>query len=140
MNKMRYSKFCGINVLLACFGLSFLAACGGDKSSGPQLELSTEGIQTTYVLGSAPGTAQIALRNIGDEVLTFSLGGTAFWVSAANATSGEVVPGEKRSFNSPWNARSRETLRERSRSVETSAAMQALPRPCAAKPLRLRWC
>ncbi len=94
-NKMKHSrlKFGGINVLLACFGLSFLAACGGDESDGPQLELSTEAIQTTYVLGSAPAAAQIALRNIGDEVLTFSLGGTAFWVSAANATSGEVVPG-----------------------------------------------
>ena len=86
-------KVGGINVLLAFFGLSFLAACGGDGSSGPQLELSTEAIQATYVLGSAPAAAQIALRNSGDEVLTFSLGGTAFWVSAANATSGEVVPG-----------------------------------------------
>ncbi len=92
---MKYSrlKFGGINVLLAFFGLSFLAACGGDESSGPQLELSTEAIQTTYVLGSAPVGTEIALRNIGDELLTFSLTGTAFWVAAASATSGEIVPG-----------------------------------------------
>ncbi len=70
-----------------------MAACGGDESDGPLLELSTEAIQTTYVLGSAPVGTEITLRNIGDEVLTFSLRGTAFWVSAANATSGEVVPG-----------------------------------------------
>ena len=87
------NKCFGWRLVLGLVGSLFLAACGGDKSSGPQLELSTEAIQTTYVLGSAPVGTEIALRNIGDELLTFSLTGTAFWMEAASATSGEIVPG-----------------------------------------------
>ncbi len=87
------NKCFGWRLVLGLVGSLFLAACGGDKSSDPQLELSTEAIQTTYVLGSAPVGTEIALRNIGDELLTFSLTGPAFWVAAASATSGEIVPG-----------------------------------------------
>ena len=87
------NKCFGWRLVLGLVGSLFLAACGSDKSSGPQLELSTEAIQTTYVLGLAPVGTEIALRNIGDELLTFSLTGPAFWVAAASATSGEIVPG-----------------------------------------------
>ena len=92
------NKCFGWRLVLGLVGSLFLAACGGDKSSGPQLELSTEAIQTTHVLGSAPVGTEIVLRNIGDELLTFSLRGSAFWVAAASATSGEIVPGGEASI------------------------------------------
>ena len=82
-------------LVLGFAGLFLLTACGGDGSSGPQLELSTEAIQTTHVLGSEAVVTDIALRNIGDEQLTFSLGGPSFWIEAANAASGEIAPGEE---------------------------------------------